>query len=181
MRRPTGHSWKATAIALVLLGAVLLARPEVSPGGGLETADSTASGTAPNFARADLHHRTVALAAYRGKVVLLNFWATWCGPCLSEVPRFADWQRRYGGPGGLQVIGVSMDDDEAAVRVACQKYGVNYPVIMGDAKLGQLYGGVLGLPVTFLIDRDGKIRFKHEGATDLGIIEHETRQLLARR
>jgi len=122
----------------------------------------------------------VSLAAYRRKVVLLNFWATWCEPCLTEVPRFAEWQQRYGGPRGLQVVGVSMDDDEPPVRTFYQKYRLNYPVVMGDEKLGELYGGVLGLPVTFVIDRNGKVRFKHEGVADLNIIEREIQKLLLR-
>jgi cytochrome c biogenesis protein CcmG/thiol:disulfide interchange protein DsbE len=134
---------------------------------------------APDFSREDLDHREVHLAAYRGKVVLLNFWATWCSPCLSEVPRFVQWQRKYGGR-GLQIVGVSMDDDEAPVRAACRKYALNYPVVMGDEKLGELYGGVLGLPMTFLIDGNGRIRFTHEGATKLDVLEREIRELLPR-
>jgi thiol-disulfide isomerase/thioredoxin len=126
----------------------------------------------------DLNQRKVNLADYRGKVVLLNFWATWCTPCLAEVQHFAQWQRRYGGQRGLQVVGVSMDDEEPPVRAVYQRYGLNYPVVMGDERLGELYGGVLGLPVTLLIDETGKIRFKHVGATDLNIIEREIQGLL---
>jgi thiol-disulfide isomerase/thioredoxin len=128
----------------------------------------------------DLDHREVHLAAYRGKVVLLNFWATWCAPCLAEAPRLAEWQRKYGGRHGLQILGVSMDDDAGPVREAYRKYGLNYPVVMGDEKIGELYGGILGLPVTFLIDRNGRIRFKHEGATDLDVLEREIRELSPR-
>ncbi len=113
-----------------------------------------------------------------GKVVLLNFWATWCVPCLSEMPRFVAWQQEYGGR-GLQVIGISMDDEEQPVRITYQKYRLNYPVVMGDEKIGEMYGGIFGLPVTFLIDRNGKIRFKHEGDTDIKTIESEMRGLLS--
>jgi len=133
---------------------------------------------APNFSRMELNHRQVKLANYRGKVVLLNFWATWCAPCLTEMPRFVAWQQEYGGR-GLQVIGISMDDEEQPVRVAYRKYRVNYPVVMGDEKIGEMYGGILGLPVTFLIDRSGKIRFKHQGAADIKTIESEIRGLLS--
>ncbi len=133
---------------------------------------------APSFTRIDLNHRQVSLADYRGKVVLLNFWATWCAPCLTEMPRFVAWQQEYGGR-GLQVIGISMDDEEQSVRVAFRKYKLNYPVVMGDEKIGEMYGGILGLPVTFLIDRSGKIRFKHEGDTDIKTIESEMRGLLS--
>ena len=80
--------------------------------------------------RVDLDQRNVDLTAYRGKVVLLNFWATWCAPCLTEMPRFVEWQQEYGGR-GLQVIGVSMDDEAPPVRAAYQKYRLNYPVVLG--------------------------------------------------
>ena len=133
--------------------------------------------TAPGFSRIDLNHQQVRLADYRGKVVLLNFWATWCVPCLTEMPRFVAWQQEYGGH-GLQVIGISMDDEEQPVRILYQKYRLNYPVVMGDDKIGEMYGGILGLPVTFLIDRSGKIRFKYEGDTDIKTIESQMRGLL---
>ncbi|HVW10470.1 MAG TPA: TlpA disulfide reductase family protein [Bryobacteraceae bacterium] len=135
---------------------------------------------APDFSREDLNHRTVTLAALRGKVVLLNFWATWCEPCLNEVPRFAAWQEQYRSR-GLQIMGVSMDDDEPPVAAFYREHKLNYPVVMGDEKMGELYGGVLGLPVTFLIDRTGKIRFRHDGETPLNLIEGEVRKLLAER
>jgi cytochrome c biogenesis protein CcmG/thiol:disulfide interchange protein DsbE len=143
-----------------------------------ETPAPVAYRRAPSFTRIDLNHRQVSLADYRGKVVLLNFWATWCVPCLSEMPRFVAWQREYGGR-GLQVIGISMDDEEQPVRITYQKYRLNYPVVMGDEKIGEMYGGIFGLPVTFLIDRSGKIRFKHEGDTDIKTIESEMRGLLS--
>jgi peroxiredoxin len=132
---------------------------------------------APNFSRLDLHRARVRLTAYRGKVVLLNFWATWCIPCRLEMPRFVDWQDRFGGQ-GLQVVGVSIDDDDAQVRPFVEKLKVNYPVVMGDARLGERYGGVLGVPVTLLIDRHGVIRARFEGEADLGRIESEMRDLL---
>jgi thiol-disulfide isomerase/thioredoxin len=134
---------------------------------------------APNFSRVDLNHRRVNLADYRGKVVLLNFWATWCAPCLTEMPRFVAWQQEYSGR-GLQVIGISMDDEEQPARVAYRKYKLNYPVVMGDERTGEMYGGVLGLPVTFLIDAKGKIRFRHEGAVDLNQLQNEIQTLLPR-
>lgn len=156
---------------------VLLFHLDGSPAASVETA--AAYRTAPNFARVDLERKQVTLADYRGRVVLLNFWATWCAPCLAEVPRFSEWQRRYGGPGALQVIGISMDDQEPPVRAAYRKYALKYPVVMGDESLGELYGGVLGLPITFLIDRQGRIRFKHRGLTDLNVMEREIQQLLS--
>ncbi len=139
---------------------------------------SVISRTAPDFSRMDLNHRQVSLAAYRGKVVLLNFWATWCGPCLIEMPHFVAWQQAYGKQ-GLQVIGVSMDDDAQPVRAVYQRYRLNYPVVMGDEKLGEMYGGILGLPVTFLIDRSGKVRFMYQSGARLSQIRSEIETLLS--
>jgi cytochrome c biogenesis protein CcmG, thiol:disulfide interchange protein DsbE len=104
------------------------------------------------------------LSSYRGKVVLLNFWATWCEPCLTEMPTFVEWQKQYGS-GNFQVIGISMDDATPEVLATASRLKLNYPVLMGDEYLGADYGGVLGLPVTFLIDRNGKIQARYQGAS----------------
>jgi len=96
------------------------------------------------------------------------------------MPSFVAWQTKY-GPQGLQVIGISMDDDPALVRQAYRKLKLNYPVAMGDVKLGNLYGGVLGLPMTFLIDRHGEIQAEFQGETDLGKIEVQLQLLLPSR
>lgn len=131
---------------------------------------------APNFTRVDLDHKKVDLGHYRGKVVLLNFWASWCGPCLTEMPIFARWQSQYGAK-GLQVIGVSMDDSVHDAASAVAKLRLDYPVVMGDEHIGIAYGGVLGLPVTFLIDRRGIIRGRYPGA-DLTRIKSDLERLL---
>ena len=136
------------------------------------------SSPAPAFSRPDLSHRTITLADYRGKVVLLNFWASWCAPCLTEMPQFAAWQTRY-GPHGLQVLGVSMDDSAAPAERVVTRLKLSYPVLMGDEKLGNAFGGVLGLPETFLIDQKGKVHSIYKSADDLKAIEHEIQTLLA--
>ena len=133
---------------------------------------------APEFARKDLAGKSVDLKNFRGKVVLLNFWATWCAPCQLEMPAFAAWQRQY-GPDGLQVIGISMDDDATPVVGLVAKLKLNYPVLMGDANLGRQYGGVLGLPLTYLIDRDGLVRARFQGETDLKTMEKRLQTILA--
>ena len=136
---------------------------------------------APRFAREDLqHHQRVSLAAYKGKVVLLNFWATWCGPCLLELPQFSHWQGEL-GPKGLQVIAISIDDGADQVLSYTRMRPVPFPVVMGDEKLGRLYGGILGLPVTFLIDRDGRVAKRYQGESRLDDMEVEIRRLLDRR
>jgi cytochrome c biogenesis protein CcmG, thiol:disulfide interchange protein DsbE len=132
---------------------------------------------APEFVRTDLKHQKLDLHAYRGKVVLLNFWATWCAPCQLEMPHFVAWQNQYGRH-GLQVIGISMDDDPALARKMFDKMKLNYPVAMGDEQLGRLYGGVLGLPLTYLIDGQGKVLAQFQGETDLKLIEKQFVPLL---
>lgn len=139
--------------------------------------DSLLHKQAPQFARTDLNHERIDLSAYRGRVVLLNFWATWCAPCQTEMPRFVAWQKRY-GPDGLQVIGVSMDDDREPVLALLRQRPLNYPVIMGDSELGKQYGEVLGLPVTFLIDRQGRIAARFKGGTNLPAMKRQMERLL---
>ena len=134
---------------------------------------------APEFVRNDLAGRPVDLAALRGRVVLLNFWATWCSPCQVEIPRFVGWQTKYEAD-GLQIIGVSMDDDSAPVASLVREHAVNYPVVMGDEQIGLLYDGVLGLPVTYLIDRQGIIRSRYKGAADLRAMESAIQRLLGK-
>ena len=132
---------------------------------------------APDFTLPQLGGEKLSLSSYRGKVVLLDFWATWCNPCREETPHFVELQHRYGDR-GLQIIGVSMDDGPEPVRAFYEQFRVNYPVVMGTAKTGELYGGVLGLPIAFLIGRDGRIYAKHLGATDAAVFEKEIKTLL---
>jgi thiol-disulfide isomerase/thioredoxin len=141
--------------------------------------DSLVNRKAPEFVRKDLSGARLDLKSLRGKIVLLNFWATWCGPCQLEMPVFAKWQQQY-GPQGLQVVGISMDDAPAPVRRLVSKLKPNYPVAMGDATLGERYG-VLGLPLTYLIGRDGVVRAQFQGETDLSTIEKQLRLILVQR
>jgi cytochrome c biogenesis protein CcmG/thiol:disulfide interchange protein DsbE len=138
------------------------------------------NGPAPVFVRHDLSGRRGDLAQYRGRVVLLNFWATWCAPCQVELPQFAEWQQKYGEQ-GLQVLAVSMDDGIAPVRRTARRLHLGFPVMMGNAKLGAEYGGVLGLPVTFLIDRDGMVVGRTRGEADLNAMEREIQRALGKR
>jgi cytochrome c biogenesis protein CcmG, thiol:disulfide interchange protein DsbE len=132
---------------------------------------------APDFSLPDLTGRRLGLSTYRGKVVLLDFWATWCDPCREEIPHFVELQNKYRDR-GFQILSVSMDDGPEPVRDFYQRFKMNYPVVMGNAKMGELYGGVLGLPIAFLIGRDGRIYGKHIGATDITVFEEEIISLL---
>jgi thiol-disulfide isomerase/thioredoxin len=145
---------------------------------GVPAAASAQQGVAaPDFSLTDLNGRPLALSSYRGKVVLLDFWATWCVPCREEIPHLIDLQNKYGSQ-GLQIVGVSMDDSPEPVRDFYQHFKMNYPVVMGDARTGELYGGVLGLPIAFVVGPDGKITSKHIGATDISVLEKEVVKLL---
>lgn len=141
--------------------------------------DAMIGKAAPVFVRTGLNGEHIDLGALRGKVVVLNFWASWCAPCLSEMPRFATWQKKFGTE-RLQVVGISMDEDAEAVHKVGYKLGVNYPILMGDVELGHLYGGILGLPVTYLIDRQGIVRYRWQGESNLDAMETALRGLVER-
>jgi thiol-disulfide isomerase/thioredoxin len=132
---------------------------------------------APDFTLPQLEGKDLRLSSSRGKVVLLDFWASWCDPCREETPHLIELQNKYAGR-GLQIIGVSMDDSPDPARAFYQQFHMNYPVVMGTAKTGELYGGVLGLPIAFVINRDGRIYAKHIGATDPAIFDKEIANLL---
>jgi thiol-disulfide isomerase/thioredoxin len=111
---------------------------------------------APQFARGDLQGHGFDLKAQRGKIVLIDFWASWCPPCIAEIPHLSQLQARYGAS-GFQVVGIAMDDSSDATRKTMRTIAFNYPVVAGDAKFGNLFGGVLGLPLQYLVGADGRI------------------------
>ena len=122
---------------------------------------------APDFELPTTDGKTLKLSDYRGKAVLVNFWATWCGPCKIEMPWFVELQEQY-GPQGLQIIGVSVDEGprEDVVKFA-QEMKLNYPIVYGSNAVADSYGGVPGLPTSFYVDRNGRIV-----ATNSGLVSH---------
>jgi peroxiredoxin len=138
----------------------------------------TANASAPHFSLPALDGQSIDSASFKGKVVLVDFWATWCVPCQSEIPHFIDWQSRHSAD-GLQVVGISMDDTVSPVKTYVQEHKVNYPIAMADEKTIAAFGGVLGLPANILIGRDGKLIIKHVGVTDISVLQREVEQALA--
>jgi peroxiredoxin len=143
------------------------------------TAAATDRKAAPNFTLADANGAPVKLSDYRGKVVLLNFWATWCGPCKIEIPWFIEFEKTYKDR-GFATLGVSMDDDGwKAVKSFVAQKAMNYPVMIGDDRVAQSYGGIDSLPTTFLIDREGRIASTHLGLVSKREYEAEILKLIA--
>ena len=133
---------------------------------------------APDFTLDSLDGQSMRLSDLRGKAVLLNFWATWCGPCKIEMPWFIELQKEY-GPQGLQIVGVAMDDSSKEdIAKFAKEMGVNYPVLLGKEAVGDAYGGVPALPESFFIGRDGKIVDKIIGLKGRGEIEESIRKAL---
>jgi peroxiredoxin len=133
---------------------------------------------APDFTLRDASGHAVRLSDYRGKVVLLNFWATWCPPCQEEIPWFIGFQKQYGGR-DFAVLGVSVDKyGWEAVKPYVKRAQVNYRVMLAGEDVTQLYGGVDALPTTFMIDRDGRIASHHIGLASRKVYQEEILDLL---
>jgi len=133
---------------------------------------------APAFALKDADGKTVTLADYKGKVVLLNFWATWCAPCKIEIPWFETFQKQYKDQ-GFAVLGVSLDEEGwKVVKPYLDRTKIEYRILMGDATIDQAYGPIEALPTSFLIDRNGHIAAAHSSLVDKAEVEGEIRDLL---
>jgi peroxiredoxin len=168
-------------VAAMLFGGRYLAQRSAAkaslPGGRI--GGDVKGQSAPEFELKDLQGKSVRLSDYQGKVVLLNFWATWCPPCKQEMPWFVDLQQRYGSQ-GLQVIGIAMDDgDQKTIGSFAQQLGVNYPVLLGKESVAEAYGNVQFLPDTFYIGRDGKILRHVQGLIDRKSIEEQVKGALS--
>jgi thiol-disulfide isomerase/thioredoxin len=131
---------------------------------------------APAFLLRDINGKIVSTADWKGKVVILNFWATWCPPCREEVPELVQLQNKYKDQ--LLVIGASEDEDgPPKVQQFAQRYGINYPVVMATKELIENYGGVPALPTSFVIDPQGHVMTKHTGLYEYDVYEREVRAL----
>jgi len=134
---------------------------------------------APDFTLETLDGKSVSLSSLRGKAVLVNFWATWCGPCKIETPWLVDLQNEYGAQ-GLQIVGVAMDDSgKEEIAKFAKDMGMNYPVLLGKEAVGEAYGGVPALPESFFVGRDGKIVDKIMGIEGKAEIEDAIKKALS--
>jgi cytochrome c biogenesis protein CcmG/thiol:disulfide interchange protein DsbE len=139
--------------------------------------DSSSASQAPALSLVDLSGNKIETSSYAGKVVLINFWAAWCTPCAGEIPLLVALQDKYRAQ-GFRVIGISMDDRDSALRDFYRKNKMNYPVAAGNARIAEAYGGILGLPTSLLIGRDGRVRAKYPGLVDFAKLEQEIITLL---
>jgi len=171
-----------TAVALT---ALMLARPFPAASVSVEQAanagvcDPEAKAATLTFTLKDVDGKPVKLADFKAKVVVLNFWATWCVPCRAEIPALVELQTKY-GKNGLQVIGVSIDDPAEKMKPFVSRYKINYPVLqaLGNDSILDTYGPMVVVPATVVIKRDGRICAKHIGPVTKEVFEREIKGLL---
>lgn len=167
-------------LSIALGVTVASCRQQHAPPSEVQAATQTARDTAkaPDFSLPNLKGETVRLKDFRGKVVILDFWATWCGPCRMEIPHFQELTKRH-GERGLVVVSVAMDEPGAeVVKPFVRKNGITYVVLIGDAYTANRYGGVNALPTTFVIDREGRVNKKYVGYRSLESFEEDLAPLL---
>jgi peroxiredoxin len=173
----TPHASLRVLALIVLAGALLTSCAPPSPKRAASSSDKSRK-AAPDFTLTDANGASVKLSDYKGKVVLLNFWATWCGPCKIEIPWFIQFEKAYKDRGFI-TLGISMDENGwKAVKPFVSQTAINYPVMIGNDRLEELYGGIDSLPSTFLIDREGRIAFMHLGLVARRDYEAEIQALL---
>ncbi len=164
---PFGRAWLAAIALCTVSPAISNASAQISEGS-----------TAPTWALRDLSGKAVTSDEFKGNIVILDFWATWCPPCRAEIPGFVDLYKRYAEK-GLVIVGVSLDQKgPAAVKPFMDKFRMNYPVAMGDEQIVKAFGGIEALPTTFVIDRTGKIVRVHIGFADAETFEKDIKSLL---
>jgi len=146
---------------------------------GAEKYESPLTGkAAPAFELEDLNGNKVSLASYKGKAVLVNFWATWCAPCKLEMPWFEEFRQKY-GPQGFEILGIAEDDaGKDVIAKAVKRINVSYPILLTDQKVAPAYGGVDYLPESFYVDRNGIVQTETSGLGSKDEIEANIKRLI---
>jgi thiol-disulfide isomerase/thioredoxin len=183
------NAWLAMGAVALALGLIWMAPglsdTHVDPATGEadypgEPGDAAAAGKAAplHFTLKDMNGVDVKLAAFKGKVILLNFWATWCGPCKAEIPSLVELQDQY--PDDLVILGFSVDDTVEKMRPYAAEYQINYPLLVGNGRedVQEAFGPLYGIPVSVIIDREGNIAKKHSGIATKAQFEREIKALL---
>ncbi|MGH7997487.1 MAG: TlpA family protein disulfide reductase [Opitutaceae bacterium] len=163
---------RSSVVILISLFAVSVA---CAAEGAMSAPDRT---PAPAWALPDLQGTSVTSNQFKGKVVVLDFWATWCPPCRAEIPGLESLYRQYADK-GLVIVGISLDQDgPAKVKAFVKQHGLTYPIVMGNEQVSSNYGGIDAIPTTFVINRKGAIAAMHVGYTDRDVFEKEIKPLL---
>lgn len=180
--------WLAMGAVALALGLIWVApgiEPHVDEATGTsdfpgepEDADAVGKPARLDFTLKDMHGVDVQLASFKGKVILLNFWATWCGPCRAEIPSLVELQEQYADD--LVVLGLSVDDTAEKLLPYAAEFKMNYPVLVGNGRedVQEAFGPLFGIPVSVIIGRDGVIAKKHSGIATKEQIEREIKALL---
>jgi peroxiredoxin len=178
------HYIVIAGVALIV-GAIYLNKPKTSDAASAQNvpAENVAMETpgegklAPDFALTSTDGKTVKLSDFRGKVVVVDFWATWCPPCKAEIPDFIKLYSQYKDD-GFQMLGISLDQGGLSdVKPFMKDFGINYPIVLGDDQVVSAYGGIRGIPTTFVIDKKGYVRASFEGYRPASVFEKLIQQL----
>ncbi len=187
-------SWFVGIVAALVVAGLVVSRtwqkarrPAATSAASANAAKATSRPDAPDVTFKDLNGGEVHLSQFRGKVVLVNFWATWCEPCRFEIPSLIEFQQKYGDR-GFTVLGVAMDEEGRGVvepfarkeqwDVGGKKVAMNYPIVLGNDDVGGRFGGLLGIPTSVLISRDGKIVKRIVGLVNTDYLSKEIEGLL---
>ena len=151
----------------------------VDGGNGVLTCHPDAKPANLNFTLKDHTGQDVSFSSYKGKVLLIDFWATWCGPCKVEIPHFIEFQEKY-GKDGFQILGITVDDTAEKVAPYVADMKMNYPVLLGLGRddVQEAFGPIVGIPVSVLVSRDGRMCASHTGLTGSDVFEREIKALL---
>ncbi len=176
-RRLAMQQAAATHMTLTPDGKMTRDGDETAPGG--DAGAKLIGKAAPGFSLVTLEGKKVSLADYKGRPVLVNFWATWCGPCKLEMPWFEGFRKQYQAQ-GFEILGINEDPEVGKEQIAktAQRTGVTYPILLGDDKVSPAYGGVDYLPMSFYVDRNGVVQEETAGLASKDEVEAHIKKIL---